>query len=236
MILAMKKMFATLREIISLESRVITLSGDAKARLVFNNFVRQHPRYPVIRHKTLGVALLELPGSFSTYLQAPARKDLRNKRNRALRLGYRFAAVRSLEYRNDILLVNQSSQCRQGGAMPDSYILPEKVDEFIRNHPDCHAVLDAAGRLRAYLLVLPLGEVGVISRILGHDAFLKDGIMALLVSGMVNELVSTAANVKYLMYDMYFGATPGLRHFKRHLGFVPFRVKWRWREADGAGG
>jgi hypothetical protein len=32
--------------------------------------------------------------------------------------------------------------------------------------------------------------------------------------------------VRYLMYDTFFGAQPGLRQFKQIVGFEPFRVKY----------
>ena len=33
-------------------------------------------------------------------------------------------------------------------------------------------------------------------------------------------------NCHYLMYDTYFGASPGLKTFKKMLGFQPYRAKY----------
>jgi hypothetical protein len=50
----------------------------------------------------------------------------------------------------------------------------------------------------------------------------------------VRELVDargTGGPVRWLMYDTWFGAPPGLRSFKERLGFAPYRVRWMWRAA-----
>ena len=64
-----------------------------------------------------------------------------------------------------------------------------------------------------------------MSTILGHKAFLNDGIMYFLMTNIVSESVNLP-NLKYIMYDMYFGGTDGLRMFKDKLGFCPYWVKW----------
>jgi hypothetical protein len=34
--------------------------------------------------------------------------------------------------------------------------------------------------------------------------------------------------VRYIMYDTFFGASDGLKRFKKKLGFKPYKVRWVW--------
>jgi hypothetical protein len=86
-------------------------------------------------------------------------------------------------------------------------------------------VKNAQGRLVAYVDIHCVGEVACVVPILGHSAFLKDGIMYLLLAESIRVLMEETS-VRYFMYDMYFGGSPGLRFFKRRIGFQPFRVRW----------
>ena len=70
----------------------------------------------------------------------------------------------------------------------------------------------------------------MVSRLLGHAKFLGDGIMYLLFSEIVKDVIHKKVllgNPKYIMYDTVLGASSGLRFFKERLGFLPFKVKWR---------
>jgi hypothetical protein len=53
----------------------------------------------------------------------------------------------------------------------------------------------------------------------------NDGIMLLLMVDIVSRLLEQK-QVRYVMYDTFFGAQPGLQQFKRILGFQPYRVKY----------
>jgi len=95
------------------------------------------------------------------------------------------------------------------------------------------AVLDAAGVLVAYADISFCGEVAVISRILGYGEYLDNGIMYLLVDGimrLVIERKSKYGQPEWPMYDTLLGAKEGLRYFKERLGFEPYSVKSLWKE------
>lgn len=57
--------------------------------------------------------------------------------------------------------------------------------------------------------------------------------MYLLISEVINMLVDLKnkqdTSPKWLMYDTFYGAKPGLTEFKKRLGFKPYRVKWTWQ-------
>lgn len=49
--------------------------------------------------------------------------------------------------------------------------------------------------------------------------------MYLLLMEIICSLIEQKA-VNFLMYDTYLGAQPGLRNFKRRLGFSPYLVRY----------
>ena len=52
-----------------------------------------------------------------------------------------------------------------------------------------------------------------------------DGVMYLLLADIACRLIDEH-RYNYLMYDTYLGALPGLREFKRELGFAPYRIRY----------
>ncbi len=57
--------------------------------------------------------------------------------------------------------------------------------------------------------------------------------MYLLITETIHEIIRVKRTLGYprwAMYDMYWGARPGLREFKRRLGFRPYRVTWHFRD------
>jgi hypothetical protein len=51
--------------------------------------------------------------------------------------------------------------------------------------------------------------------------------MYLLITSSISNLIDSNINIKFVMYDTIFGASDGLRLFKKRLGFKPYLVKWR---------
>ena len=235
MLTKIKQVIQTVKAMLALEKKTITMRGQTSTKYLYKYFTRPHPRYKVIPNKAFGVALIELPSHFEKFLDGSSMRDMRNKRNRALRDGYEFRGIQSLDYQDDILEVNRSAEVRQGHEMPHDYMDSKVVLAYLRENPEFYAVFDRDGHLRAYMHVMLFGEICVICRILGHMEFVKDGIMYLMISELVKKLVGANPEVKYLMYDTVFGAAPGLRYFKDRSGFVPFRVKWIWQTTDNVG-
>jgi hypothetical protein len=225
----MKDLFNIFREIRSFEKRTITMYGPPSAHEVYKYFTKHHPTYKIIPNKTIGVALIELPSQFEIYLAGSPMENMRYARKRAQKSGYVFKSARSMDHRDDILVINRSAEVRTDGEMHPEYLNAQQVDEYLAHNPELYGVFDKDNHLRAYIHTTLLGEVCLIARILGHKQFLNDGIMYLLVSELVKELITSYPEVKYLMFDTMIGASPGLRFFKKRLGFIPFRVKWKWK-------
>jgi hypothetical protein len=84
-------------------------------------------------------------------------------------------------------------------------------------------VLDPDGKLMAYANIGRYGNFSAFSQLIGMRN--NDGIMHLLMVDIVTRLLEQK-QVRYVMYDTFFGAQPGLQQFKRILGFQPYRVKY----------
>jgi hypothetical protein len=53
----------------------------------------------------------------------------------------------------------------------------------------------------------------------------NDGIMHFLVVEIISAMIELQ-QVRYIMYDTFFGANPGMQTFKKILGFRPYRAKY----------
>ena len=210
----------------------IDLYGDEQAEAAYRAFTARHPRFKVTSAKRWGAALLRLPESLDAYLAASSLP--RRKRRQALKAGFRHEVVHPLAHLDDILAVNRSAPTRQGRAMSAGYVDPDAVARsFARDQP-IDAILDAEGRLRAYAVVPDLGDAFVFSQILGHADDLEHGIMYLLVSEAIGRCIDRQrpdGSPHWLFYDTFWGASDGLVFFKQRLGFTPYTVDWRWRDA-----
>jgi hypothetical protein len=210
----------------------VQMSGDEGCRELFASFTRRHVRLKVIQSKRWGVALLELPERFDAYFNNPQQAHLRREFNRASRAGMTFGAVDPEARFEEILGINRSAETRQGQPMHPHYLDEARVRRYFERSSDVFGVTDAEGVLRAYICVRVCGEVACVERILGHADALKSGVMWVLVTGTIRELVErkqTHGRPTWFMYDTFFGASPGLRQFKQWVGFVPHRVSWSWR-------
>ena len=211
---------------------VLGVYGSDEARQIHRSFTAPHPRFRLVPSKRWGVALLELPESLDAYLAGHSRKVVRQKRRLAGKHGFRYAMVSPDDYLDDILAVNRSTPSRQGRPMPDSYTDRSLVSRTFEGRPRIPAILGSDGRLRAYAIVIPIGDAAVVSTILGHADDLEDGLMYLLVSEIVGACIAArvaSGHPGWLMYDTFWGAAPGLAYFKARLGFRPCTVSWNWR-------
>lgn len=218
----------TVRQILRLpEARLCFDSGiDAHdIPATYRLFTKPHPRYKLIRHKTLGAALIDLnrfpePAGYLDAIQGKNRGAYHAKRARSR--GYTCAPIERNDHVDDIHAINTSLDTRQGRPMDARYTA--KVTRFVRQaHFDYYGVLDPDGRLVAYGNIGRYGNFSAFSQLMGVRN--NDGIMHLLVADIVARLIADK-RVRYVMYDTFFGAQPGMQQFKRILGFAPFHAKY----------
>ena len=231
MSIEVKRIPSVLRGLAAAPAVTIHMWGNEKSAANFKFFTQRHPRYLIIRNKTLGAALLPLPASLDIYLKGSSRQVVRTNRRKALAAGYRFSSFVPVERVQQILDINRSLDTRQGRPMDSSYLSEDSLHGYLQQCPLMYGVFDSGGMLKAYADAPICGEVMILSRLLGHGESLDAGIMYLLITGVLSEAIQYHMQNGYpgwLQYDMMFGAASGLRYFKERLGFRPYRVKWRW--------
>jgi hypothetical protein len=185
----------------------------------------RHPRYKVVGRKVVGAALLPLDGFDDAEGYLAELRYARRRVRRADRLGYSFAPFEPDARRAELLAIHTSMPERQGRAIDPSYLDPEAT------YPH-GAAFDYVGIVRAdvllaYSQLLYAGDMAAMARVMGHGEHLADGIMFQLVAGIVGHLKQARPQTRYLFYDMFFGAAPGLREFKTRAGFRPHYVRWK---------
>jgi hypothetical protein len=157
-----------------------------------------------------------------------AHRTARKRADKAVRLGYQFREVAREEHVEDIYEINTSLEERQGRAMTSAYrerqnFLPLDDYPCPRHAIRTYGVLSGRGKLVAYLWLYRSGELALVSSILGHGEHLDDGIMHLLVQGVVGAEIPHGG---FLVYNRHDSGTNGLRQFKEWFGFEATEVEW----------
>jgi hypothetical protein len=188
-------------------------------------FTRRHPRYLVFQNKSLGAALVDLT-KFRTrdeYMDTiKGHNSAEHHARKAKAKGYRVVEIDRNEFIDEIHEINTSVEIRQGRPMDPVY--REKTTHYpIDKNYRYFGVLNAAGKLMAYGDLGSYGNFVAFNRVIGVRN--NDGMMHLLVTEIICRSIEDRS-CRYLMYDTYFGASPGLQTFKKMLGFEPYRAKY----------
>ena len=205
-----------------------TAMDPGNVQRIFKHFNKRHPRYWVIRHKTMGAALVDLRrfGTGGDYMSTlKGRNRAESQARRARSRGYRVVQIDRNNYIDDIHHINTSVEVRQGKPMSESYLNKQTHYERDRNYL-YYGTLDSTGRLVAYGEVGLWGNFAAFNRVIGIRN--NDGIMHLMVTEIICHFIEEG-RFHYLMYDTYFGASPGLKMFKDALGFTPYRARYSLR-------
>ena len=193
-------------------------------------FTASSPSDPSVGRYEDGCSILVTPASFDEYWSSPHAYWMRQRVRRAQRDGYRFAAIERDAYLDDIFAINTSLPERQGRPMSEAYRQPPAPQGSLpafgcpRHALRRYGVL-RDGHLYAYAWVYVIGEMCLLSTILGHGDHMRSGIMALLVAESVRDLMANAG-LRYAMYNLHASGTDGLRFFKEQMGFAPYHVTW----------
>jgi len=214
-------------QIITLPIATLSFEVDNSDNITstYRNYTRRHPRYKIIRHKTLGAALidLEVTNTLEKYTDAIKGKNgAANHAKRARARGYTFSEIDRNHYIDDIHQINVSCASRQGRQMDKIYQHKNQHFESLPNFR-YYGIINNRGKLVAYANLGKFGNFCGFSQLIGVRN--NDGIMHLLMIEVVSLLISER-QVRYIMYDTFFGALPGLRMFKTMLGFRPYRAKY----------
>ncbi|MGZ8318385.1 MAG: hypothetical protein ACXWVD_04715 [Telluria sp.] len=187
---------------------------------------KPHPRYRIIGNKTLGAALIDLKqaGTRETYMGTIGGRNQGAALARKARArGYTLAEIDRNKFVDQIHAINTSVENRQGRPMDPHYL--QKVEHFeSEKHFRYFGILDPEGALAAYANLGFYGDFCAFSHLLGRRN--NHGVMHLLVVDIVSRVLDEG-QLRFIMYDTYFGASPGMRHFKSIVGFTPYRVRYR---------
>ncbi|MCG2584305.1 hypothetical protein [Massilia sp. TS11] len=193
--------------------------------MTYQRFMAPHPRYKIIPHKTIGVALLDLrdhgdPARYLSWLKKRYNSVAAARKARGL--GYVTQPIDRNAYVEDIFAINTSLNERQGRPMAEHY---QRKTQHFEVEPNFRylGVLDSGGRLSAYCNMGFYGNFAAFSQVMGYRN--NDGAMHLLIIDVICQLLEEG-RVDYLMYDTYFGALPGMQRFKSMFGFTPYRVRY----------
>lgn len=205
--------------------RFRTAAHPEHIQAVYHYFTKPHPRYKVFANKGLGAALIHLRafGSAQDFI-ASLRHCGRAaaERRKAAARGYRLDEIERNALVEEIHQVNVSCETRQGRPMDRDY-LEKQLHYDDLGHFRYYGLFDRNGALVAYCNVGVFGNFAMADRVLGVRS--NDGAMFLLLTEITCRLIQDG-QVDYFMYDMVFGARPGLRAFKRRLGFQPYRARY----------
>jgi hypothetical protein len=220
--------YNTFLEVMKLPRARLTFSqkiDPADIKATYRNYTKPHPRFKIISHKTIGAALVDLAefpnrAAYMEHIKPKNHGGYHAKRARSR--GYIVREIDRNDYVDDIHEINTSLDVRQGRKMDQKYL--QKQERFQdQEHFHYWGVLNPQGKLVAYASLGIYGNFASFSQMMGIRN--NDGIMHLLLSEAVCRLID-AGQVRYIMYDTFFGAQPGLRHFKTILGFRPYRASY----------
>ncbi len=177
---------------------------------------------------SLGVSLMPVYRSRGHWEQE--HRTARKAAWRAERIGYRFAEVDNSLYTDDIFEINTSKQLRQGRPMSEGYTIRRNRGALSSLQTQCYqhrthtyGVLTDS-KLVAYLTLHRAGDLAMVSMILGHGEHEPNGIMYLLVAGMVDDQAGIGG---WFYYNRHDSGTEGLRFKKERYGFAQHDVEWR---------
>ncbi len=232
------KLSEALRQFQRLYLIAIELLGLPTARLQFNRsiapkkiqsvyqiFNRRHARFPLIRNKTMGIALIDLSNfnSRDEYIATVKKKDWAGYHGKVARKrGYSVRLIDRNDFIAEIFAINTSSDARQGRPMDQNYLtLQTRFDEAAPMRS--YGVFNAHDRLVGYCSFGIYGNFAATDRLIGFKN--NDGTMYLLLVEIICALIEQG-DVDFFMYDTFLGAQDGLKSFKKRIGFQPYRVSY----------
>jgi hypothetical protein len=188
----------------------------------YKNFTKSHPRYRVFKNKSIGAALIDLTKyrNRDEYIKYFMQKKQNSKKARAR--GYVVRTIEMNDHIDEIHEINTSLPSRQGRPMGDRYLIKKKHFESISNYR-YYGVLNKDGRLVAYCSIAYYGDFVAFNQCLGIRN--NEGCMDLMLAEVICQIIDSG-NIKYVLFDTWFGAQPGLQQFKAMFGFQPYRAKY----------
>lgn len=231
-------MIKKVKEILLLPKLKITIVNEGNQKEIsdmYKDFVKPHAKFKIFKNKTLGVMLFELPNNVEEYEKKISGKNsVAYFSRRCKKMGYYTKYFNPNKHLQELYEINTSTDTRQGRKMTAHYL--EKVEEqeqkdFIK----WYGVYNSEDKLVGYIKLIKTPNLYLISGILGHYYYMKDNIMHLLLHDLIVDLIENKKQYDRIniMYDTYFGATEGLKLYKKKHCFMPYKVKWKYIVKEG---
>lgn len=184
------------------------------------------------------IALLPIPDTFDEYMRGKTKQALRTNASKAVKKGYFCSYFNGLDYIDDIMEINLSSEIRGGRKMEEPYSNRGMVREFLSASPVMFGTFTSEGKLAGYIHVLITGTMLATNKILGHADYLDDGVMYFMVAELVKKKIEEKSNVTHVMYASYLSGRShaGYTYFKRKCGFEGYNVRFHLHYGDAREG
>jgi hypothetical protein len=209
----------------------VQMFGGHDAERIYRASVAPHRRLRIVGNKTLGVALAQVPVNPDEVFQGKRFHEARRKKNRAIKAGFTVKKRVPAGYYDTVYKINTSAPMRQGRMMDDYMSNKQKVQDFCATSAEIYGVFDRTDALKAYAHGTLCGEVFVLDRFIGDQDVLAHGVMFLLAFEIMIDMAKYRqlhGIPHWVQHDVYFVPNAGARQFKKEVGFVPYRVRWRW--------
>lgn len=156
-------------------------------------------------------------------------RTARKRADRARMRGYWGRTIERHLYADAVYAINTSAAYRQGRPMTSGY-QTYPSDHPLPEYPCARHAIRTYGVLEqdtlvAYLWLYRVGDLALVSQVLGHATHLKHEIMYLLFQTVIASESAIDANGS-LVYNRHDSGTDGLRFFKERIGFTEQQVEW----------
>jgi hypothetical protein len=198
-------------------------SDPAPMREAYRHYTRRHPRYKLVRHRSMATALVDLSAFGSPYAYLETVLDRGHAGQQAIKAkahGFAFSAIDAADYRDEIARIRQAPEERQCRLTDPSWSIPAFGEHAHHRH---FGAFNRHGELTAYCKVGIYGNFAATEELIGYKN--RDGAIYLVLSGVICRLIDETA-LDYFMYESFLDIAAGLRKLKRKCGFRPYFVRY----------
>lgn len=211
----------------SMPRKTVNLGKTVVAGRLSREFSKRKAKFLfLVPRKRIAIALLDKSkyhNDFAVYYETVKGKNsVKYFHQQAHKKGAEFRSIEPELFENEIFEVNTSLEVRQGKEIKQEYLQRGNITRG--EGMDVYGVF-MDDKLVGYIRTLHLGETIFINNILGHGAYLKAGVVYFLLLEVVQRCFERD-DVRYIIYDSYWGNSRGLALFKKRFHFEPTKVTW----------
>ena len=205
----------------------LEVSGDS-SREIYDELFKTKIKGKDYIDTQKNIALLSVPLSYDDYIRGKAKQALRTNINKASKKGYYCKYFDGIDYIDDIMSINCSSDSRGGREMEERYTNRSMIEEFLNSSPVMFGTFTVEGKLIGYIQILRINQMFITNKILGHANFLDTGLMYYMISKLVESIIKNDPDVTHIMYAKYLvgRSHAGYTYFKERCGFQGTNIRF----------